>query len=278
MSLSINTNIAAIDAYNNLNNTSNALDKTISQLSSGLQIQTAADNSSGYVIAQDLQVQSNGLNVAISNGQNAVSVLQIANGAMNQQVNILQRMNELAVQASNSGALSSNASSAVNTEFQDLATQLNQIALSTTFGSGTNSLLSTQQVLTFQLGAYTSGNDQVAVTLQATTAASLGILTTNLSLSNFASAQAALASVQSAIDQVSSIQASVGASQNQIQADISNLTISQQNVQAAHSSLVDANMAQTMTTFTAQQILMQAGTAMLGQAQQLPSMILKLIP
>ncbi|MDA8278589.1 MAG: flagellin [Actinomycetota bacterium] len=277
MSLSINTNIAAIDAYNNLNSTSNALDKTISQLSSGLQIQTAADNSSGYVIAQDLQAQSNGLNVAISNGQNAISVLQIANGAMNQQVNILQRMNQLAVQASNSGALSSNASNAVNTEFTDLATQLNQIANSTTFGSGSNSLLSTQQVLTFQLGAYAISTDQVAVTLQATTAASLGIAST-LSLASFASAQLALSAVQGAIDLVATIQASVGASQNQIQADISNLTISQQNVQAAHSSLVDANMAQTMTTFTAQQILMQAGTAMLGQAQQLPSMILKLIP
>ena len=277
MSLSINTNIAAIDAYNNLNNTSNQLDKTISQLSSGLQIQTAADNSSGYVIAQDLQAQSNGLNVAISNGQNAISVLQIANGAMNQQVNILQRMNELAVQASNSGALSTNASSAVNQEFQDLSTQLNQIANSTTFGSGTNSLLSTQQVLTFQLGAYAISVDQVAVTLQATTAASLGISTV-LNLNSFASAQSALSAVQSAIDLVATIQASVGASQNQIQADISNLTISQQNVQAAHSSLVDANMAQTMTTFTAQQILMQAGTAMLGQAQQLPSMLLKLIP
>ncbi len=277
MSLSINTNIAAIDAYNNLNSTSNALDKTISQLSSGLQIQTAADNSSGYVIAQDLQAQSNGLNVAISNGQNAISVLQIANGAMNQQVNILQRMNQLAVQASNSGALSSNASNAVNTEFTDLATQLNQIANSTTFGSGSNSLLSTQQVLTFQLGAYAISTDQVAVTLQATTAASLGIAST-LSLGSFASAQLALSAVQGAIDLVATIQASVGASQNQIQADISNLTISQQNVQAAHSSLVDANMAQTMTTFTAQQILMQAGTAMLGQAQQLPSMILKLIP
>ena len=277
MSLSINTNIAAIDAYNNLNNTSNQLDKTISQLSSGLQIQTAADNSSGYVIAQDLQAQSNGLNVAISNGQNAISVLQIANGAMNQQVNILQRMNELAVQASNSGALSTNASSAVNQEFQDLSTQLNQIANSTTFGSGTNSLLSTQQVLTFQLGAYAISVDQVAVTLQATTAASLGISTV-LNLNSFASAQLALSAVQSAIDLVATIQASVGASQNQIQADISNLTISQQNVQAAHSSLVDANMAQTMTTFTAQQILMQAGTAMLGQAQQLPSMLLKLIP
>lgn len=276
MSLSINTNIAAIDAYNNLNNTSNQLDKTISQLSSGLQIQTAADNSSGYVIAQDLQAQSNGLNVGISNGQNAISVLQIANGAMNQQVSILQRMNQLATQASNSGALSSNALNAVNTEFTALSSQLNQIAQSTTFGSSSNSLLATNAVLTFQLGAYATTTNQVTVQLAFTTASSLGV--SGLSLTTFAGAQSALTSVQTAIDNVASIQASLGASQNQIQADIANLTISQQNVQAAHSSLVDANMAQTVTTFTAQQILMQAGTSMLGQAQQLPSMLLKLIP
>ncbi|MDA8026333.1 MAG: flagellin [Actinomycetota bacterium] len=276
MSLSINTNIAAIDAYNNLNNTSNQLDKTISQLSSGLQIQTAADNSSGYVIAQDLQAQSNGLNVGISNGQNAISVLQIANGAMNQQVSILQRMNQLATQASNSGALSSNALNAVNTEFTALSSQLNQIAQSTTFGSSSNSLLATNAVLTFQLGAYATTTNQVTVQLAFTTASSLGV--SGLSLTTFAGAQSALSSVQTAIDNVASIQASLGASQNQIQADIANLTISQQNVQAAHSSLVDANMAQTVTTFTAQQILMQAGTSMLGQAQQLPSMLLKLIP
>ncbi len=275
MSLSINTNIAAIDAYNNLNNTSNQLDKTISQLSSGLQIQTAADNSSGYVIAQDLQAQSNGLSVGIANGQNAISVLQIANGAMNQQVSILQRMNELAVQASNSGALSTNASAAVNTEFQALSNQLNQIANSTTFGGSSNSLLASSQVLTFQLGAYTT-NDAVTVQFNATTVGALNI--NGLSLGNFGSAQAALLSIQTAIDQVATTQAALGASQNQIQADIANLTVSQQNVQAAHSSLVDANMAQTVTTFTAQQILMQAGTSMLGQAQQLPSMLLKLIP
>ena len=275
MSLSINTNIAAIDAYNNLNTTSNNLDKTISQLSSGLQIQTAADNSSGYVIAQDLQSQSNGLSVAITNGQNAVSVLQIANGAMNQQVSILQRMNQLAVQASNAGALTSNAQTAVNTEFTDLSNQLNQIALATTFGSSTQ-LLASNTTLTFQLGAYNNTNDLVTVSIQASTSASLGL--SGLSLGSFASAQVALTAVQSAITSLSINQAAVGASQNQIQADIANITITQQNVQAAHSTLVDANMAQTMTTFTAQQILMQAGTAMLGQAQQLPSMLLKLIP
>ena len=277
MSLSINTNIAAIDAYNNLNSTSNALDKTISQLSSGLQIQTAADNASGFVISQDLQVQSNGLNVSINNGQNAVSVLQVADGAMNQQTAILQRMNQLATQAANSGTMSTTAYTAVNSEYQALSTQLNQIANSTSYGSATNTLLNgSVSNLTFQLGAYSSSVDVVAVTLSATTVGALNLITSSVASLTFATQ--AMASVQAAIDSISSIQGSLGAAQNQIQADIANLTVTQQNVQSANSTLVDANMAQTMTTFTSQQILMQAGTAMLGQAQQLPAMLLKLIP
>ncbi|CAG4933683.1 flagellin [Acidithrix sp. C25] len=276
MSLSINTNIAAIDAYNNLNSTSNAMSKTISQLSSGLQIQTAADNASGYVIAQDLQAQSNGLNVGITNGQNAIAVLQIADGAMNQQASILQRMNQLATQASNQGAMTSNAYSAVNAEFTSLANQLNQIANSTSFGSASNTLLNSTQTLTFQLGAFTTSANQVTVGLNATT---LGALTlSGASIGSGTAALAAMASVQLAIDNISSIQGALGAAQNQIQADIANLTVSQQNVQSAHSTLVDTNVAQAMTTFSSQQILMQAGTAMLSQAQQLPNLLLKLIP
>ncbi len=276
MSLSINTNIAAIDAYNNLNNTSNAMSKTISQLSSGLQIQTAADNASGYVIAQDLQAQSNGLNVGITNGQNATAVLQIADGAMNQQASILQRMNQLATQASNSGAMTSNAYSAVNAEFTSLASQLNQIANSTSFGSATNTLLNSTQTLTFQLGAFNTGANQVTVGMNATTLGALNLV--GASIGSGTAALSAMALVQAAIDNISSIQGALGAAQNQIQADIANLTVSQQNVQSAHSTLVDTNVAQAMTTFSAQQILMQAGTAMLSQAQQLPNLLLKLIP
>ncbi|KJF17953.1 flagellin N-terminal helical domain-containing protein [Acidithrix ferrooxidans] len=276
MSLSINTNIAAIDAYNNLNNTSNAMSKTISQLSSGLQIQTAADNASGYVIAQDLQAQSNGLNVGITNGQNAIAVLQIADGAMNQQASILQRMNQLATQASNQGAMTSNAYSAVNAEFTSLASQLNQIANSTSFGSATNTLLTSTQTLTFQLGAFNTGANQVTVGMNATTLGALSL--GGVSIGSGTAALSAMGAVQAAIDNISSIQGALGAAQNQIQADIANLTVSQQNVQSAHSTLVDTNVAQAMTTFSSQQILMQAGTAMLSQAQQLPNLLLKLIP
>ncbi|NNN15206.1 MAG: flagellin [Acidimicrobiaceae bacterium] len=277
MTLSVNTNIPAIDAYNNLNNTSNAMNNTVSELSSGLRIQTAANDASGYVIAQGLDVQSNGLGQAVQNGQNAISVLQIAEGAMNQQVSILQRMNQIATQAANGGATNSNAYTALTDEMNALANQLQQIATSTSFG-GTNLLDGSYSNQTFQIGAYTNaGVDNFTLTIQSTEVTTLN-LTTSFSITNSASALSAMQSVQNAIQTVASTQASVGASQNQIQAVISNDTVSQQNVQSAYSTLVDANMAQVMTSYSSQQVLMQAGVAMLGQAQQLPQMILKLIP
>ena len=280
MSLSINTNIAAIDAYNNLNNTSNAMQTTIQQLSSGLQIQTAADNASGYVISQGLQTQANGLGVAINNGQNAISVLQIASGAMNQQVSILQRMNELATQAANQGATNPNSLAADQQEFQALQNQLDQIATSTSFG-GTSLLTGSYTNQVFQIGAYASSVDQVTVSIGALTTGALSVAASGsyaISIGTVSAAISAMAAVQSAIMSVASVEASVGAVQNQIQAVVANDTVGQQNVQAANSSLVDTNMAQAMTTFSSQQVLMQAGVAMLSQAQALPQLILKLIP
>ncbi len=131
--ISINGNVAALDAYNNLNSTENSLQTTVSQLSSGLQIQTAADNASGYVISQYLQSQSNGSNAAIANAQNATGMLQIAQGAMNQEMQILQQMNTLATQSAN-GTNDSAALAANQQQFSALQNQLTQIAQTTQYG------------------------------------------------------------------------------------------------------------------------------------------------
>ena len=277
MSLSVNTNISAIEAYNNLNATNNAMQTTINQLSSGLQIQTAANNAAGYVISQGLQTQANGLGVAINNGQDANSVLQIATGAMNQQISILQTMNQLATQAANAGASNSSSRNADQQEFAALQSQLDQIANSTSFGS--KQLLNGSFVgESFQIGAYASSVDQVVVTIGALTTGALSLAAGSVNISTSSAALAAMVAVQSAISTVASVEANVGAVQNQIQAIIANDTVSQQNVTAANSTLVDTNMAQAMTTFSSQQVLMQAGVAMLSQAQALPQLILKLIP
>jgi flagellin len=275
MSLSVNTNLSAIEAYNNLNATNTAMQTSINQLSSGLKIQTAANNAAGYVISQGLQTQANGLGVAINNGQDAVSVLQIATGAMNQQISILQTMNQLATQAANGGANNKTSNNADQQEFAALSAQLSQIAGSTQFGS-TQLLNGTYTGQSFQIGAYATSVDQVVVSIGNLGVASLGLASSSISTAS--AALSAMASVQAAITQVASAEASVGAAQNQIQAIIANDTVAQQNVTSANSTLIDTNMAKAMTTFSSQQVLMQAGVGMLSQAQALPQLILKLIP
>jgi flagellin len=275
-SLVVNTNVAAINAYNNLNATDTAMSKAISQLSSGLQIQSAADNPAGYVVSQDLLSQSNGYQQAVSNAQNGVSMIQTANGALNQISSLLQTMDSLAINSSNGATNSSQSLSANQQEFAALQNQIDQIAQTTSFGS--TSLLDgsfSGQVL--QVGAFDNTNQQLTITIQAATAASLGVSTTSISVGSAVSAQAAISAVQAAINTVASIEANVGSVQDQLTAIVANLTVGQQNLQSAYSGLVDVNFAQATATFSTDQILMQSGVSMLAQAQQEPSLVLKLL-
>ncbi len=277
--LLINNNLSALGAENNLNATDAALAQSVSQLSSGLQIQTAADNPSGYAIAQNLQYEINGYSAATSNAQDAISVLQTAQGAMNQQESILQQMNTIANQAANSQVQdNSTALQADQQEFTALQTQLNQIASSTTY-AGVNLLSSSagsSLLLTFQVGPQNSTADQVGVTLNFTNATALGL--TSVSLVGMTNAQGAIQTVQSAINTLASYAAVVGAAQNQVQALANNITVAQQNLTAAHANLVDVNVATATSQYTSLQILEQSGVSVLAQAQQLPQLALKLIP
>jgi flagellin len=275
-SLVVNTNIAAIDAYNNLNATDTAMSKSISQLSSGLQIQSAADNPAGYVVSQDLLSQSNGYQQAVSNAQNGVSMIQTANGALNQISSLLQTMDSLAINSSNGATNSSQSLSANQQEFAALQNQIDQIASTTSFGS-TNLLDGSFSGQVLQVGAFDNTNQQLTITIQAATAASLGVSTTSISVGSAVSAQAAISAVQAAINTVASIEANVGAVQDQLTAIVANLTVGQQNLQSAYSGLVDVNFAQATATFSTDQILMQSGVSMLSQAQQEPSLVLKLL-
>ena len=272
--LLINYNAAAVSAYNNLDQTSASLTQTVGQLSSGLQIQSAADNPAGYVVGQSLQMESNGYTQAISNAQDAVSVLQTAQGALGQEATILQTMNTLATQAANGGSQSASSQAAAQAEFASLTSQLDQIASSTNYGG--TSLLNGSYAGTFQVGPYNTTVDQITVSISASGSTALGL--TGLSLSSTASAQAAMSAVQAAIGTVSSIAAGVGASQNEITAVSANLTTAQQNIASAHANLVDVNVAQMTSQFTSQQILEQAGVSILAQASQLPSLAQKLLP
>lgn len=275
-SLVVNTNISALMSQNNLNATDAAMNKAISALSSGLKIQTAADNPAGYVVSQALESQSNGYATAISNAQDGVSLIQTAAGALNQIANILQTMNQLALSSANGATTDTNALAANQQEFLALQNQIDQIAKTTSFGT-TNLLDGTFSGQVLQVGAFNNTNQQLTLSIAGADSTTLGVNSTAVAVGTVASAQAAITAVQAAISTVSSTEAGVGATQNQLQAIVANLTVGQQNLQAAYSGLVDVNFAEATTQFSTDQILEQSGVAMLAQAQQLPGMVLKLL-
>jgi len=273
--LIINDNMTSVNAYNNLNRTNNALQMAVSKLSSGLNIQNASDNPAGYVEGQLLQEQANGYGQAISNAQDAVSVLQTAQGALNQQASVLQTMNTLATAAANGGTQDANQLAAGQAEFASLQAELTQISGSTSYGS--KALLDgTYTAQTFQVGPYNQANNQVSISIGASDATTLGVGTA-IKIDSVANAQAAMTAVQAAITTVAGIAAGVGATQNQVQAIAANLSTAQQNIQSAHASLVDVNVAQETAVYTSTNILEQAGVSVLAQSNQLPAMALKLL-
>jgi flagellin len=279
MGLTVNTNISAISAYQNLDRTSDSFSASLQRLSSGLKVNTAADDAAGYVISQQLQRQSNSYGVAINNAQDGVSVLQTAQGALNQTTSILQRMNELAMRAANGTSSDNTARTADNQEFSALKSQLDQIASSTVFG-GAN-LLNGSYNATFQVGTDATSASTVTVAVNNGTvgkgfsATDLGV--NALDISTQGGASSALATIKTGLDNVTQAQATMGAAQNRLTVIATNLGVGQQNLKAANSRLVDTDMAQEMTTFSSLQILKQVGTSMLAQAQQAPQTILKLV-
>ena len=274
-SLSVNTNINAIGAFNNLSKTDQQLTTAMNRLSSGLRVQTAADDPAGFVVSQYLNNQAGGYGVAVANGQNAVSVLQVAMGALNQSSQILQTMEQLATQSANGGAADATAQAADQQEFQALQNELDQIAHTTQFGQ--TQLLDGTYTGTFQIGAYNATFDQISVTIGAATSGALGVSTAAASIASTSAAQASITLVQTALSTLNALSAKLGATQNEIQGIVSNMTIGQQNLTAAASSITDTNMAQEMTTFTSKQILMQTGESMLAQANSAPQLVLKLL-
>lgn len=273
--LLINYNQAAVNSYNALDQTNSSLTSIVGQLSSGLQIQSAADNPAGYVIGQYLQEEANGYTQAISNTQNAVSVLQTAQGALGQEAAILQTMNSLATQAANGGTQSTQTLAANQAEFASLQSELTQIAQSTNF-AGTSLLNGSYSNQTFQVGPYNQSSDQIFISIAASDASALS-LGTAISIGTATGAAAAMTAVQSAIGLVASEAASIGATQNQLTSLASNLTTAQENIQSANANLVDVNVASATTQFTQLQILEQGGVSVLAQAQQLPGLAAKLL-
>jgi flagellin len=270
MGLRINQNIEALNAYRNLSITSGQQSKSLEKLSSGFRINRAADDAAGLSISEGLRSQVGGLKQAVNNAQDGISVVQTAEGALNEVHSILQRMRDLAVQASNTGSLDANAAGAAQSEFTALNAELDDISSTTKFGA--QSLLDgTFTAKTFQVGA--NAGDTVSVSI--TKSDSVTLATSALNLTTGASA--AITAIDTAISTVSTSRASLGATQNQFEHTINNLNVAVENVSASESRIRDTNMASEMVNFTRAQILSQAGTAMLAQANQAPQGILKLL-
>jgi flagellin len=281
MGLRINTNIAAMNSYRNLSVTDGQMSKSLEKLSSGFRINRAADDAAGLAISEGLRSQIGGLKVAVRNAQDGISVVQTAEGALTETHAMLQRMRDLTVQAVNDGATDVNAKADAKAEYDQLASELDDIATNTKFNG--KSLLDGTYNGKFQVGANTGETLSVAVSVTAGTtvvgggvkAADLGVDSTTVNLSTATDAE--IANLDEAIQAVSTLRANLGASQNRFEHKINNLNVAVENLSASESRIRDTDMAAEMTSFTRNQILSQAGTAMLAQANQSSQGVLQLL-
>ena len=274
MSLRINTNIAALNAHRNLTETDQKMGVSLERLSSGLRINKAKDDVAGLAIANKFRVEVRGLRMAQQNTSQALAMLQTAEGGTNQIEAIIERLKELATSAA-SDNIDSNGRNRLDAEAQKLLSEIDRIANDTKYG--TTSLISGSINFTFQIGSSnTAAQDQINVTT------STALLTSNLglnslSLTSLASAQAAMASIDNSVTSVNIVQGEIGAAQSRLEFASVNLAISIENIAASESTIRDVDMAFEMTNFTRNQILLQAGTAMLAQANMIPQNVLALL-
>ena len=277
MGLRINQNIAALNAHRNLSITDGQMSKSLEKLSSGFRINRAADDAAGLAISEGLRSQVGGLKVAVRNAQDGVSVVQTAEGALTEVHSILQRVRDLTVQASNTGVVTETARGYIAKEVTELQGALKNIADRTDF-NGTKLLDGTTASLTFQTGANAGETNTVTLSDVNAVATAIGTVATNLGAAGaYATSSADLASIDTQIKNVSEARATLGASQNRFESTINSLNVAVENLSASESRVRDADMAQEMVGFTRNQILSQAGTAMLAQANQASQGVLSLL-
>lgn len=260
MSLSINTNIESLIAQRNLNSTQGGLSTSLERLTSGLRINSAADDAAGYAANQRMQGQVNGVAQAQQNTQDAVSLVQTAQGALNDVEQMLQRMRELAVQLAN-GTNSASDKEAIEGEAKQLEKEIERVGETTKFNGV--ELLAKKEEIKFQVGP--DEKETIAVETAKLSEATKGVKIGEIK------------TVEEAINKVATLAGEFGAVQNRLQYTQSNQAIYGENLSAAQSALVDANMAAEMSNFTKAQVLQQADVALLTQANSLPQAVLKLV-
>ena len=275
--MAIMTNSSALNATRNLSATGRKMNTSIARLSSGLKINSASDDAAGMAVSTGLTAQTKGFQQAMENANEAIALLQTAEGSYNSVSDILIRMRELAVQSS-SDTLTDKERAYLDTEFEDLTAEITRISdvaeyngiqlLDGTAGDGSGAMV-------FQVGTRNTVNDQIGITLKDQDATNLGVDT--LDLTNLANSQAAITTIDTALDSLATDRATLGSKVNELTASVDNLSVTIENLSTANSQIKDADIASESADFTKHQVLMQAGVAMLSQANGVSQMALRLL-
>ncbi len=287
MPQTINTNIASLNAQRNLNTSQASLATSMQRLSSGLRVNSAKDDAAGLAIAERMNAQVRGMNVAIRNANDGISLAQTAEGALGKVGDSLQRMRELALQARNASNSRSDKDS-LDKEFGELAKEIQRVLGGTTFNGKNILATSGAGSQTFQVGANTTADDSIDISTTDLTTSTLittlaGTDSTGVgravidSTADAATLKTVIDDIDQALDLVNAERATLGASQSRFEAVIANLQIAAENQSAARSRIMDADFAAETANLSRAQILQQAGTAMVAQANQVPQQVLRLL-
>ena len=275
MGLTVNTNMASMNALNNLNSTNRSLSGSYERISSGLRITKAGDDGAGLGVAENLQSTQRSMRQAIRNTNDGISLIHTAEGAANEVGGILKRMRELAVQSS-SETLGDTERGYVNSEFTELSAEVDRISAVTEF-NGVKIADGTNTSIDVQVGVNDTLADRIAISLGDLSATTLGVDTASIDLSTVTGAQASLSVLDSAIDSVNSYRADFGAAENRLSSAMRNAETYTENMAGAESQIRDADFAMETADMAKKQIMQQAGVAVLSQANQMNQSALRLI-
>ena len=274
MAQSINTNVASLTAQRNLNSSQTSMTTSMQRLSSGLRVNSAKDDAAGLAIAERMNTQVRGMNVAIRNANDGISLAQTAEGGMQEVSNMLQRMRELSVQSAN-GTNSADDRANLDAEFQALNSEIGRIAETTTFnGIAVLNTSGAGASIAFQVGANTSSGGENTLSIDL---AQIDSLASGTGITTASGSTAAMTAIDTMIGEITTARASFGAVQSRFESAINNLQIGVENQSAARGRIMDADFAVETANLTRSQILQQAGNAMVSQANSSPQSVLQLL-
>lgn len=273
MALTVRTNLTAMNAYNTLNKTQGQLSSTLGRISSGLRVNSAADDAAGLGVATALNTEANSMEQAMRNANDGISIIQTAEGATTEATNILNRMRELAVQSS-SETLADTERVYINEEYDQLNQELGRIAAVTEF-NGVQLSDGTTTTIDAQVGIDSGATSQITIELGDLTSTTLGV--NSLDLTNSTNSLTSIDRIDTALDLVSSQRSTLGAVQNRLDSSLANSTSQLESMRAAESQIMDADFAKESTEMTKLQIMQQAGVASLAQAKNINQAVLSLL-